>query len=87
VRIAEVFGLVILLCDGILQVVVVEAAGEDDIDLHRKRFFGMVRRLPMELQMVLCNRLHESHRNSVLTKNSEPAFRAILSYFDSKKKT
>ena len=39
------------------------------------RFFAIASKLPMELQMVLCNRLFGLARDVVLSKFSEPAFR------------
>jgi len=47
------------------------------------RFFMLVSRLPMELQMVVCNLAHDSPRLSVLTQESERAFKslALVGYF------
>ena len=38
------------------------------------RFFVIASKLPMELQMVLCNRLFSSDKDIVLRKHSETAF-------------
>jgi len=38
------------------------------------RFFSIAKRLPMELQMLLCNRVYSSAEDSVLKKDTEPAF-------------
>lgn len=41
------------------------------------RFFGISSLLPLELQMVLCNRLYGSGKNLVLSKHLEPGFRWV----------
>jgi hypothetical protein len=42
-----------------------------------KRFFRIARKLPMELQMMLCNRMFNSPKDLVLRKDSEPAFKRL----------
>jgi len=74
--IGEVFALGIFLCDDLLQITQERTSPEAAI-----RFFRIVRRLPMELQMMLCNRLFGSPQNHVLTKHSEPAFKKLARYF------
>ena len=64
--IGDVFALVVFLSDGLLQIRTGEA------ETHR--FFHIAAKLPMELQMLLCNRVLESVKDFVLLKYSEPAF-------------
>jgi len=40
-----------------------------------QRFFMIASRLPLELHMVLCNRMYGSDRDTVSSKVSEPGFR------------
>jgi ankyrin repeat protein len=42
-----------------------------------KRFFGIARRFPLELQMIVCNRMFGSVKNNVHTSISEPAFKKL----------
>jgi len=69
--IGELFGVVIFHGDGFLQF------RESRADTDVKRFFALARALPLDLQMVLCNRAYHSPLNLVLTKYSEPAFRRL----------
>ena len=72
---AELFALVVFLSDGYFVLsdeVVASSAGT--------RFFAMVRRLPMELQMVLCNRAYSLHKDIVTTKDSNPAFQRLAAW-------
>jgi hypothetical protein len=41
------------------------------------KFFSIATRFPLELQMILCNRVHGLHKDLVLTKYSEPAFKKL----------
>ena len=60
---AELFALTVFMCDGLLQLNPALAITISGIDVVR--FFASMKRLPMELQMILCRR-----------KDSEPAFKA-----------
>jgi len=42
-----------------------------------KRFFKMTSRLPLELQMVLCNRVFGSPKDIILSRDSEPGFKCL----------
>jgi len=42
-----------------------------------KRFFGITSRLPLEIQMVLCNRIFGSTRDIILSRYSEPGFQLL----------
>jgi len=44
---------------------------------HTKRFFEICTRLPLEVQMILCNRMFGSPRDIILTKDSEPGFQVL----------
>jgi len=62
----------------------IKSAGESD-ELKEKtgamRFFSVASQLPMDLQMVLCNRTLGSAKALILTKNSEPAFVNLAKIF------
>ena len=68
--IGQTFALIVLLCDQFFTLTEAESQAQ--------RFFAMARLLPMDLQMVLCNRLYSSPRDIVLRKHSEPGFRRHL---------
>jgi len=42
-----------------------------------KRFFGITSQLPLDLQMVLCNRIFGSPRDIILSSDSEPGFQQL----------
>jgi len=42
-----------------------------------KRFFGITSRLPLELQMVLCDRIVGSPGDIILSRDSEPGFKCL----------
>jgi len=42
-----------------------------------RRFFRMTSRLPLDLQMVLCNRIFGSPRDIILSRDSEPGFQLL----------
>ena len=44
------------------------------MDENTARFFAISGKLPLELQMVLSNRVYNSPRDLVLTKHSKPSF-------------
>jgi len=77
---ADLFALVVFICDDLLALAT--SAGKKEEEKERetaeaKRFFKMVVRLPMELQMVVCHHVYSSHGDSILSKESEAAFRAL----------
>ena len=69
---AEVFALTVFLCDDFLHLR--PAAAVSDAAL---RFFTIAKRLPMELQMVLCHRAVGSMKQNILHKDSEAAFKSL----------
>ena len=69
---AEIFALVVFISDGLLQV-----GGGDQSTTPTGRFFSMGRRLPLELQMILCYRAVGSAKEMILAMASEAAFRNL----------
>ena len=67
--------LVVFLSDGLLQLKESREGG------RKGRFFKIALALPMDLQMVLCNRMFQSQKDFVLTKHSEPAFKNLVRSF------
>jgi len=51
---------------------------DNDCFPEAKRFFTISASLPLELQMVLCNRLFGSGKDLVKSVDSEPGFRSLL---------
>jgi len=68
---AEHFALLIFLCDGLFQI------PPAPIDLPAARFFAMTKRFPMELQMIMCHRVVGSAKDSIISKDSEAAFKSL----------
>ena len=76
---ADLFALVVFICDNLLALTTsaVKLEEKEREMAEAKRFFKMVVRLPMELQMVVCHHVYGSHGDSILSKESEAAFRAL----------
>ena len=72
---AEVFALTVFLCDGLLQLK--PALVPTTSNLNAARFFTVVRRLPMELHLMLCHRAVDSDNDCILSKDSEAAFKSL----------
>jgi hypothetical protein len=71
-----VFALVVFHCDEYLMIKKSDA--DDNVDEKaRKRFFLIAKQLPIELQMVLCNRSCGVAKDIILRRHSEPAFKKI----------
>ena len=68
---AEMFALVVFVSDGLLQV------NDTMTTTPAARFFNITRRLPLELQMVLCCRLMGSDKEIIRGKDSEVAFKEL----------
>jgi len=66
--IGRMFAVVVFYSDNFL-----EQGGETSAALAR--FLGICARMPLELQMVICNRAYGSARNIVPSRDSEPGFR------------
>jgi hypothetical protein len=69
---AAVFALVVFLCDGLLQ-----SSGNVRFLRTKDRFFRIATKLPMELQMVLCNVVAGSGATIIQSQHTEPAFAAL----------
>ena len=72
---AEVFALIVFLCDDLLELKPALASATSKPTAFR--FFAIMKRVPMELQMILCHRVVESAKDSVLSKDSEAAFKVL----------
>jgi len=68
---AEVFALVVFVSDGLLQI------KDTTSPSSAARFFNIARRLPLELQMMLCHRQVGSDKEIIPGKDSEVAFKAL----------
>jgi len=68
---AEMFALVVFVSDGLLQV------NDVTTTTPTARFFSIARRLPLELQMVLCFRQVGSGKEIIPGKESEVAFKEL----------
>jgi len=70
---AEMFALVVFVSDGLLKT---KATGLKE-GAKRTRFFNIARRLPLELQMVMCLRQVRSAQEIIPGKESEVAFKSL----------
>jgi len=71
---AEMFALVVFVSDGLLQI-------KDATPSPAARFFNIARRLPLELQMLLCYRQVGSDKEIIPGKDSEAAFKELARRF------
>jgi len=69
---AEMFALVVFVSDGLLQM-----KGSTTTPSPSARFFNIAKRLPLELQMVLCRRVVRSSKEIIPGKDSEVAFKEL----------
>ena len=74
---AELFAVVVFLCDDLLQLKPVLATSSNPT-AAAALFFAISSKLPMELQMVLCHRVVGSVKH-ILLKVSEAAFKSLAS--------
>jgi len=73
---AEIFGMVVFVSDGLLQVTqIIQSTAT------AARFFSIISHLPLELQMVLCYRVAGSSQEIISGKDSEMAFRELAKRF------
>jgi len=75
---AELFALIVFLCDGLLQLNPAFTTANLITNPAAFRFFTMVKRLPMELQMIICHRAVGSAKDNILSKDSEVAFKSLV---------
>jgi len=69
--IGHIFALVVFYSDS--YVAINERLAHSDT----RRFFSITSRLPLDLQMVLCNRAFGSPRDIILSRDSEPGFKCL----------
>jgi len=82
---ADMFALIIFLCDGLLAIksnstvvsTSTNTSSSTTTTMTTVRFFNIAEQLPMELQMILCYRVAESVKVGITGANSEPAFRSL----------
>jgi len=68
----QLFAIIVFLCEGLLNF---KSGHTENLDLEACRFIGMAVRLPMELQMILCNRVYGLAADNIRSKDLEVAFR------------
>ena len=73
---AELFALTIFLCDGLLHLKS-PALISSNFTTAACAFFAIAKRLPMELQMLLCRCAVGSMKQNILYQDSEPAFHSL----------
>ena len=66
---AEMFALVVFVSDGFLQI--------NETTTPAARFFSIARRLPLELQMIICHLVMGSPKEIISGKDSEVAFKSL----------
>ena len=74
--VSEVFALTVFLCDNLLQLKPAAPAITPTAAVAT-RFFTIIKRLPMELQMILCHCAVGSTKQNILRKDSEVAFKSL----------
>ena len=76
---AEVFALIVFLCDDLLRLrpALTFITSNPDTATATSRFFAIALKLPMELQMILCHRVVGSMKQNILHKDSEAAFKSL----------
>jgi hypothetical protein len=67
---AELFAMTVFLCDDFLRL-------KEANSPAALRFFKIAKKLPMELQMMLCYRVFGSAKENIKSKDSEPAFKRL----------
>jgi len=66
---AEMFALTVFVSDELLQIEVTTPTAA--------RFFNIARRLPLELQMIICHRVVGSRKEIIRDQDSEVAFKSL----------
>ena len=82
---AQLFALVVFICDELLQIKPAAAFTSATPALEHAaaaasravRFFTIAYKLPIELQMVLCHRAVGSMKQNILSKDSEHTFKSL----------
>lgn len=70
------FCVVVFISDSLLKIRPGSKQGSD-IERNTSRFLSMAASLPLEVQMVLCNRMFGSSRDIISSRDSEPVFRKL----------
>ena len=70
---ADAFAAVVFLSDGYLRL----KSRTGKTGIQAKTFFKIAQRLPMELQMLLCQRVYSSKKTSIPTKDTEAALMSL----------
>ena len=73
---AEIFALMVFLCDDLLQLKPAALASNP-----ATRFFAIASKVPMELQMILCHRVVGSTQQNIRHTESEAAFQSLATIF------
>jgi hypothetical protein len=71
--IVNLFVLVVMMCDDFLIIKPTHAHPVNNIS----RFFNSAKTLPMELQMILCNRVYNQSKNTIRATEAEQGFKFI----------
>ena len=74
---AELFAVMVFLSDDWLQLKKPDPATSSSAAAAAIQLFAIARRLPMELQMILCHRAVGSSKQNILHKDSEAAFKSL----------
>jgi len=72
---AEIFALTVFLCDDLLQLK--PALATTTAATNALRFYSIISKLPMELQMMICHRVVGSMKQNILHNDSETAFKSL----------
>jgi hypothetical protein len=78
---AELFAMTVFLCDDYLRIK--EPTASSTTSAGCVRFFNIISTLPMELQMVLCYRVCGLSKETILSRDSEPAFKSHAEHYSS----
>jgi len=73
-EIASLFSILVFLGEELLQL--------KETTSGQGRFFVIAHRLPKKLQMILCNHVYQSSKETILIVDSEPAFRSLAWSYD-----
>jgi len=69
--IGHLFALVVFYSDSLAVI------NEKTAHSHTRRFFNICARLPLEIQMIICDRIFGSPRDIILSRDSEPGFQLL----------
>jgi len=73
--VSNTFALTIFLCDGLLEIKNEAILGSRE--KKTKTFFEIIRQLPMELQMILCNYTQDNFEDGISQENAELSFKHL----------